>query len=77
MPVDSVLMITVGIEVSVDWVSHEAVHAAKSWWLICILSRREVTRRLMVTICALLRVVMGAYASVLRRVSSTSIVLHS
>jgi hypothetical protein len=30
MPVDPVLIVTVGVEVVVDGVSHEAVHTAKS-----------------------------------------------
>lgn len=50
MPIDPVLAVAVGIEATVDGVSHEAVHATKSWWLICILARREVARRLMVAV---------------------------
>jgi hypothetical protein len=50
VPVDPVLVVAVGIEATVDGISHEAVHATKSWWLVCVLARREVARRLMVTV---------------------------
>jgi hypothetical protein len=75
MPVDPVLIVTVGIVVAVERIGHEAVHAAKSW-LVCVLARREIARRLMVTVCALVKVTLRADASVLRSVSTTGIVLH-
>lgn len=77
MPIDAVLIVAIGVEVIVvDRVSHEAVHTAKTLLLICVLAGREITGRLMIAVCALLKMALRAYTSVLGRISSTGIVLH-
>lgn len=75
MPVDPVLIVTVGVEAAVDGIGHEAVHTAESW-LVWVLARREIARRLMIAVCTLMEMTLRAYASVLRGVSTTGIVLH-
>ena len=76
MSIDAVLIVAIGIEVIVDGASYEAVHTAKSLLLVCVLARREITGRLLVAVCTLLKMTLRAYASVLRRISSTGVVLH-
>jgi len=76
MSVDAVLIVAIRVEVIFDGVSHEAIHTAKGLLLVWVLARREITRRLMVAVCALLKMALRAYTPVLRGISSTGIVLH-